>query len=939
MPARAASSVVPTPSSRTDTVLDYISLSTKLLRDISDSTNLPYLKIIAGVSVMIVETIQESLYRTLEKLLSYVRIQAEGNCKEGMKAAMDNFGIRSTIITAATLAQIQAEANRRHQEIMGVLESKTSTLKLGPEAARIAILGQGGIGKTSLALAALHHGDIIDRYPQRYFIACDSSGSVEELHNAMTLSLGIENARKPGRAIVEYFEARTENNDALLVLDNFESPWEGPRRPKTEEFLSALCGVKRLSVIVTIRGTERPSGPRWTRPFLSPLQPLSFEAAKSIFVEISDEPEDDPHIPELLHLTDNLPLAVKLLAQLASFEGCASVLLRWKEEKAYLYTDGEDKTSNLDISIGLSLSSPRFRAHRGARELLTAIALLPDGISDAALKQIGMPILGILKSLAYVDNSGRLKCLTPIREYMLKIHPPSLELYAPLGNFRDNPPTGLVRQINSNLGNIASLIRFALELSGEARREALRCVIKLTIVDTFTGFDTTSLLSLIKHDVEELEKDEWGGWYWYAVALSVGTHDAANHRTNLWNAVHVFEAVGNKDGLVRAYNALALSEYSFHYDDASLDRVDIMACMEKSIQASIESKNARLQGIAHHAMAQVWKFSGKLYEALKSLQEAKDLAKVSGSSMLEIRCLIQEGSIHLNNGNFTLALTALKQSTAIFTALGVEESSPATMTKDYYLAAVYYFKSEYSESRNVLSRLSRNEGAGDPTTKEGQAQRAQFLISIIEIDLLTGRANNEHTLRDMASVELIQATLGTGSIIATDHALNKAHIKFLSGKFVQARDICRKEVLNVRYNAGWTTLRCIEMMGDICLAEKKLQFAMNQYIMLILRARNYSQPYVHSGLRRIGDIFVNEGDDEVALSLFEASVFGYEKMDIHRGKADCMLRIGDIAFRKGDVEKAKDLWCKAIPLFQRAEQYSEAELCKGKVNHLQLEGS
>jgi DNA replication protein DnaC len=50
------------------------------------------------------------------------------------------------------------------------------------ETPRIAILGAGGIGKTSLARAVLHHPEISTRYGQhRYFIPSDSAASKVEL--------------------------------------------------------------------------------------------------------------------------------------------------------------------------------------------------------------------------------------------------------------------------------------------------------------------------------------------------------------------------------------------------------------------------------------------------------------------------------------------------------------------------------------------------------------------------------------------------------------------------------------------------------------------------------------------------------------------------------------------------------------------------------------
>src|SRR5882757_10272385 len=52
---------------------------------------------------------------------------------------------------------------------------------LGPMPARVAILGGGGMGKTTLALSTLHDLAVIDRYPSRYFVPCDAIPSVSAL--------------------------------------------------------------------------------------------------------------------------------------------------------------------------------------------------------------------------------------------------------------------------------------------------------------------------------------------------------------------------------------------------------------------------------------------------------------------------------------------------------------------------------------------------------------------------------------------------------------------------------------------------------------------------------------------------------------------------------------------------------------------------------------
>ena len=64
----------------------------------------------------------------------------------------------------------------------GQLISEIASLIVHNEQTRLAILGAGGMGKTSVALHVLHHQDVVTRYgSHRHFVACDAVTS----HNAL----------------------------------------------------------------------------------------------------------------------------------------------------------------------------------------------------------------------------------------------------------------------------------------------------------------------------------------------------------------------------------------------------------------------------------------------------------------------------------------------------------------------------------------------------------------------------------------------------------------------------------------------------------------------------------------------------------------------------------------------------------------------------------
>ncbi|KAJ6586415.1 P-loop containing nucleoside triphosphate hydrolase protein, partial [Mycena vulgaris] len=342
---------------------------------------------------------------------------------------------------------------------------------------RIAILGGGGMGKTSLAKTVLHHLEIAARYEQhRFFVACDTTSTSLQLAALIGAHVGLKPGKNLTQLVINYF---SNSPPSLLVLDNLETIWEPTEsRREIEQFLALLTDVDHLALIITMRGAERPANVQWTHPFLGPLKPLSQDAARKTVIDIVDDGYSSEDIEQILSIADNMPLAVDLIAHLVDYEGLSSVLNHWKTEKTSLLSQGHNKGSNLDLSISLSLKSPRLASLPHSRDLLSLLSMLPDGLSDMELVQCKLPIDNILAckaallrtSLAYMDDRNRLKVLVPIREYVQKMHPPMAGLVQPvLKHFNQlleihetyygtiSGP-GIMTQIASNFANIHNML-------------------------------------------------------------------------------------------------------------------------------------------------------------------------------------------------------------------------------------------------------------------------------------------------------------------------------------------------------------------------------------------------------------------------------------------------------------------------------------------------
>ncbi len=765
---------------------------------------------------------------------------------------------------------------------------------IGDQQRPLLIWGLPGVGKSNLALALLHHPEVVRRFgARRYWLRCDDRRSATALKNYMGLQwFGlVPRPQNEGSGLDPLIESeivrRLGQAPAACVIDNFETPHE--KDPVgCEKWLRVLLGIDNVWLIVTRHGYEQPAGIRWSKPIEPAL--LSPEFALELFCRITQNEEHraDSRLLHLLGDLGGLPRAIELLAhQAGQAEDLSPLIARWAENGTPMLErmGGRSRENSLACSYTFVIDS----IDDAARQLLRGLSTLPSGVLEMEVPRIAAKVgttspLDAAETLARTTlayrESGRLRLLPPMGDYVRRQDPANpgetamaRQYFLGILETKATSPHFL-----EELANIQWAVECTLD---QSERAGIYAACGLGLMGFFGGIDGDAIVQRAKRVAEDIGDNGSAAYcIWILGEMARYRADYDEARSRFQEGLKFSQAFGNcitEGGCVFGLGTIAFDQSDFN---------EARRCFEQSLQLfEVIGGNDLRVALCSEKLGEIALFSEDYVEARIYTQKALHINQSGGDHYGASCCLRRLGEIAYHLG----------------------EVEQARMN---YEAAV--------EHSQVIGDTIR---AAECLWRLNQIAPDTYDVEQLKTKLREALEASQTRGSHRFTVECF-IILGGIALGQDDH--DEARVCFEKGREISHAIGDRLSVAN-----------CFRCLGDIAYRSENFEQALtnHQQGLEIFEAIGHRRGEADA-LVRLGQTALGQNDHRGARMFFQKALEIYQGIGVDPGSLYCFVSLGDIAKSQSDFNEARTCYQSALEISRARGDDQAVSHCNSRLAEL-----
>jgi tetratricopeptide (TPR) repeat protein len=296
--------------------------------------------------------------------------------------------------------------------------------------------------------------------------------------------------------------------------------------------------------------------------------------------------------------------------------------------------------------------------------------------------------------------------------------------------------------------------------------------------------------------------------------------------------------------------------------------------------------------------------------------EAQRLSQLSANLVQEARSLWTGATCSTYLGDLKQSMAQLEKCREILSICGLS-GGQLDYASTISQAENHLLKSEYAQARNIYIKIVETS-----SPNQNVVSYVTALLNIAQIDTKIGGDAEDvyHKLNQARKI------FSTGTAFSLYIALCNTYIVYfnITQADLELRekkfDTAKGKFLKSGGRDNQIESFCLERLADIRAWPASTWQSRWPVIYCAHAYKSKEKVALHKALLFLGDVFIADKDEETATNAYIVALEGFTHMDIHQSRAQCMIRLGDLAEGQGRISEAIAFWEAAQPLFEQSLQ-------------------